>query len=186
MVTSSQASQNSKEDRVREKYSEGRSIWQKRRRPAEGRVAPSGQTEDFRSLRVNSYFAAQGSVWNVFPWLPSPANAHSLPQKSFSPFHKRSEWTERMVRLLREGGQRQVEAVSSHETFISMLQASQRNVLMDYHAGALAQLTLTKNTSALYQVCFWANPCFHHNIYFWVNRLNSPILIQNRKIREWK
>ena len=51
---------------------------------------------------------------------------------------------------LHEGGRRQVGAACSHEILISMLQAPQRNVFMYYHAGALAQLTLTKNTSALY------------------------------------
>lgn len=101
-------------------------------------------------------------------------------------FHKRNEWPERVARLLHEGGQRQVGVASSHEIFISMLPASQRNFWIYYHAGTVVQLTLTKNTCALYELSFWADQCFHHNIYFWVNRLNSLILIQNRKIREWK
>lgn len=61
------------------------------------------------------------------------------------------EWMpEGMVRLLHQGGLKAVKAVSSHEILISILQASQRNFLIYYHAGAVLQLILPKNTSALY------------------------------------
>lgn len=74
------------------------------------------QTRDFRPLG-QLLLGAQGSVLNVFPWWKTPANAHSLSQKSSSPFLKRNEWPERMVRLVCQGSRRQIEVVSSHETY---------------------------------------------------------------------
>ena len=70
---------------------------------AEGCVSFSRQTR-FRIIECQLLLAAPGSISSVFRWLKSPANGLSLTQKTFSAFYKRSEWTERMVRLLHHGG----------------------------------------------------------------------------------
>lgn len=73
------------------------------------------------------------------------------PRRFIFPAKKRDEWPESRVRMLHQRGTKgKVGATTSHEILISMLQTSQGNFSMYCHAGAVVQLTLTKNTSTLY------------------------------------
>lgn len=132
------------QDRVRKKHSEVQSIWRKRSRSSWELGVLWLPNRRLQAIKCELLLAAQGSGLNIFPWWKPPANAHSLSQKSFSPFLKRNEWPERMVRLVHQRGQKQVEAASSHEILISMLPASWRYFLIYYHAGAVVQLTQQK------------------------------------------